>query len=69
VGDAFNSGVNRYGFYYHYTLNIDGRLEQSGGAPEDYSTDVLAYAAVEFIHETPGSLFVYFAPIAPHAPT
>jgi N-acetylglucosamine-6-sulfatase len=53
--------------YYDYTLNIDGRFERHGSRPEDYSTRVLAAQAVDFIKDTSGPLFLYFAPDAPHA--
>jgi len=66
--EAIAGAVDPYDLYYRYTLNIDGRLVKHGNAPEDYSTNVLADDAVEFIRETPGSLFVYFAPFAPHSP-
>lgn len=55
------------GGYYNYALS-DGTAR--GTRIEDYSTDVLAQAAEEFIRSTPSEqpLFLYFAPYAPHAP-
>jgi len=53
--------------YYRYVLNVDGRPERHGGAPDDYSTDVLAEHAVGFIRETEGPFFLLFTPWAPHA--
>ena len=57
--------------YYNYTLNVDGSMTTFGGAPSDYSTDVLAGYAIDAIRSTPQSqpAFVYFAPFAPHAPS
>jgi N-acetylglucosamine-6-sulfatase len=66
--EAIAGAVDPYDLYYRYTLNIDGRLVRHGNEPEDYSTNVLADDAVDFIRETPGSLLVYFAPFAPHSP-
>jgi N-acetylglucosamine-6-sulfatase len=54
--------------YYDYTLNENGRLVDYGSAPKDYSTDVLAGKAVDFIHRARGPFFLYFAPVAPHLP-
>jgi N-acetylglucosamine-6-sulfatase len=53
--------------YYDYTLN-DGT--SYGSDPDDYSTDVLAAHADEFVRSTPEQtpLFLYFAPWAPHRP-
>jgi N-acetylglucosamine-6-sulfatase len=66
--EAIAGAIDPYDLYYRYTLNIDGLLVRHGNEPEDYSTNVLADDAVDFIRETPGSLFVYFAPFAPHSP-
>jgi arylsulfatase A-like enzyme len=66
--EAIAGSVDPYDLYYNYTLNVDGVLEKRGSGGGDYSTDVLADDAVDFIRETPGSLFVYFAPFAPHTP-
>ena len=56
--------------YYNYTLNIDGTLSSHGSAPSDYSTDVMANAAVDFIDRNAASspFFLLFAPRAPHNP-
>jgi arylsulfatase A-like enzyme len=53
------------GGYYDYSF--EG--QPHGSAPEDYSTDVLRDAAIEFIGDTPPAqpLFLYLAPYAPHA--
>jgi N-acetylglucosamine-6-sulfatase len=53
--------------YYIYGLNIDGRLD--GYRPRDvYSTDRLANEAVRVIRTSRRPFFIYFAPLAPHAP-
>jgi N-acetylglucosamine-6-sulfatase len=56
------------GAYYNYRL---GNLPKFYGlGANNYSTDVLAHHAVNFIWSTPRdkSLFLYFAPYAPHSP-
>jgi arylsulfatase A-like enzyme len=54
--------------YYDYTLNENGRLVHYGVASSDYSTDVLAGQAVDFVRNAKAPFFLYFAPIAPHLP-
>ena len=54
--------------YYDYTLNENGRLVHYGTATSDYSTDVLAGKAIDFVRSAKGPFFLYFAPIAPHLP-
>ncbi len=54
--------------YLDYGLTVDGAVRRYGSAPEDYSTDVLAEAAVSFIRQSRGPLFVVYAPAAPHGP-
>lgn len=66
--EAIAGSVDPYDQYYNYTLNIDGKLDDRRNGRGDYSTDALADDAVDYIRETPGSLFVYFAPFAPHTP-
>src|SRR5437764_7243859 len=65
---AFSRMQTDGGAYFNYQLNVDGRLRDYGDAPRAYSTDVLARQAAGFINSTPGPLFLYFAPSAPHAP-
>ena len=65
---TFAGAKDPYNLYYGYTLSVDGRLERHGNKAQDYSTNVLADQTVDFIRSTPGSLFVYFAPYAPHTP-
>ena len=54
--------------YYDYTLNENGRLVHYGVASSDYSTDVLAGKAIEFVRSARAPFFLYFAPITPHLP-
>jgi len=56
------------GAYYNYRLGNSPKFY--GWGAENYSTDVLAHRAVNFIWSTPRdkSLFLYFAPYAPHSP-
>ena len=56
--------------YYNYTLNENGLLVPYGSEPQDYSTDVLAERAVDFIRRNAASqpFFLIFAPRAPHNP-
>jgi N-acetylglucosamine-6-sulfatase len=56
--------------YYNYDINIDGHIEHYGSAAEDYSTDMLAGLATQFINGVDANkpLFLYFAPHAPHDP-
>lgn len=58
------------GGYYDYSANSNGNVTTYGSASKDYSTDVLAARATDFITSTKDSqpLFLYFAPHAPHAP-
>jgi N-acetylglucosamine-6-sulfatase len=56
--------------YYDYTLIEQGLPVRYGDDAEDYSTDVFAAEAVEFIREAPlgRPFFLWFAPTAPHPP-
>ncbi len=55
--------------YLDYTLNVNGTWTTFGAAPEDYSTDYLARAAIEFMRaEIAAPFFVVYAPYAPHEP-
>lgn len=54
--------------YQDYKLTVDGDITTYGTEPSDYSTDVLGSLAERFIRETPGPIFVEYAPAAPHAP-
>lgn len=59
---------SRSGAYYDYGIGQPGTAY--GAGTQDYSTDVLSTRAVNFIWSTPKqrSLFLYFAPFAPHSP-
>jgi arylsulfatase A-like enzyme len=59
------------GAYYSYDLLGTGSPESFGTAPEDYSSDVLAAKASDFVTGSdPGSpFFVVYAPFGPHAPS
>jgi len=59
------------GDYYNYEFSIDGVSESYADAETDYSTDVLAAQAADFIRSTDQAqpLFLYFAPNAPHRPS
>jgi N-acetylglucosamine-6-sulfatase len=56
--------------YYNYELNENGVINSFGSNPQDYSTDVLASKAVQFINNTPANqpFFLYVVPFAPHYP-
>jgi len=56
--------------YYGYRLIQDGRPVVYGDEESDYSTDVFADKAVEFIGSAPleRPFFLWFAPTAPHPP-
>jgi N-acetylglucosamine-6-sulfatase len=60
--------LNHSGAYYGYRLG--NSPQHHGRGASNYSTDVLASRAVNFIWSTPRdkSLFLYFAPYAPHLP-
>jgi arylsulfatase A-like enzyme len=54
--------------YYDYSLSVDGREQEYGSAPSEYQTTLMTRRAVSFIRDTPGPLFLWFAPSAPHPP-
>jgi N-acetylglucosamine-6-sulfatase len=55
--------------FFDYDLSVDGALVSHGSAPADYSTDVLAAHARDFIRDSAGRpFFLVFAPFAPHHP-
>jgi len=58
------------GAYYNYLLRGTGPTETFGSATQDYSTDVLAQRAEDFVTSTPSDqpLFLMFTPSAPHSP-
>jgi arylsulfatase A-like enzyme len=65
--DRFSTLLSKHGAYYAYWLN-DGTYH--GITPQDYSTDVFAHQAAEFVRSTPAEqpLFLFFSPYGPHAP-
>ncbi|HEY7516143.1 MAG TPA: sulfatase [Vicinamibacteria bacterium] len=57
--------------YYDYWVNDGGNVLRRGAKPEEYSTDLEAKRAVEFIQRQSGQpepLFLLLTPEAPHAP-
>jgi arylsulfatase A-like enzyme len=56
------------GKHFNYWMTFNGQLRHYGDQVSDFSTDVLANQAVDFIRQTKGPLFLYFAPYAPHTP-
>jgi N-acetylglucosamine-6-sulfatase len=55
--------------FFNYDLSVDGALVSRGSEPTDYSTDVLAAEAQDFIRDSAGRpFFLLFAPFAPHHP-
>jgi N-acetylglucosamine-6-sulfatase len=63
--DAFYENIGRY---YDYLMSDNGHVTWHGDAPSDYSTNVLANKAVNFVRATTSPFFLYFAPYAPHRP-
>ena len=59
-----------YWDYYNYRSYVDGKIVTYGSTPADYSTDVIARKAVEFIGSAPTDkpFFLYVAPKAMHDP-
>jgi len=64
-------GVEKNGDgFYNYAINDNGTLVAYGDRPEDYSTDVLAGRALDFVRANAKQPFLLvFTPFAPHAPT
>ena len=68
------AGLLDGGYYYNYNLRVRDSSGVSdvtyGNEASDYSTDVLASYATQFIEATPAGtpLFMMFTPLAPHAP-
>jgi arylsulfatase A-like enzyme len=56
--------------YQRFALTDEGFTAAFGSAPEDYSTDVYARAAADFIRAAPSGrpFFLMFTPMAPHSP-
>ena len=68
---SFHSDDGGSAAYYNYTLEGTLPDEHHGTDPADYSTDVIATKATDFILNTPADqpLFLYFAPYGAHSPT
>jgi N-acetylglucosamine-6-sulfatase len=66
--DRYFAFLDVNGRYFDYTISADGDVRWYGDDPGDYSTDVFRRHATSFIASTPAhrSLFLYFAPFAPH---
>jgi arylsulfatase A-like enzyme len=60
----------RHSVYVRYALTDDGFTVPFGPSSDDYSTDVYANAAADFIRTAPSGdpFFLLFAPMAPHSP-
>jgi len=56
--------------YHDYTLSEQGQPVHYGETEADYSTDVFAAKALEFLRDAPSDepFFLWFAPTAPHPP-
>jgi N-acetylglucosamine-6-sulfatase len=68
--DSWQALVGRTAFQmYGYELNVNGRLQSSGQAPEDYQTDVLGRRAARLIETWAprrAPFFLAMSPLAPH---
>lgn len=54
--------------YYDYVLYDETTSTEHGSEPDDYSTDVIAEAAEDFVLEAPEPFFALVAPHGPHNP-
>ena len=54
--------------YYDYRLTENGRIRAFGHRTSDYSTNVLAREAVQFVRGARSPFFLLLAPYAPHEP-
>ncbi|HYY75845.1 MAG TPA: sulfatase [Gaiellaceae bacterium] len=66
--DRWFANTRHPNHYFEWEASNDGTEVTFGSEPADYSTDVLAARAVEFIRASTEPLFLYFAPKAPHRP-
>lgn len=68
--DEWTAFVDDTGNFFDYRLNENGTVRSYGAAPEGYSTDVLAEAAIRFVEDSyDRPFFLVFAPFAPHEPS
>jgi arylsulfatase A-like enzyme len=63
-------GTAEAAYYYNYSVSDQGVTKSYGSTDADYSTDVFAGEADDFIRDTDASepLFLTFTPSAPHEP-
>ena len=61
---------SQHSVYQRFALTDEGFTAAFGGSPKDYSTDVYARAAADFIRTAPQDrpFFLMFTPMAPHSP-
>lgn len=67
-----NNAQDGGNFYYNYTLNENGVLNEYARSPEDYSTDVIGKRSLEFIEQNidqGNPFFILIAVYAPHGPS
>lgn len=60
----------QHSVYQRYALSDQGFTAPFGASPQDYSTDVYARAATDFIRTAPAGrpFFLMFTPMSPHSP-
>ena len=56
------------GGFFNYQLNENGQIVRYGESPEEYSTDVLAAKATDFVRRAAPADQPFFLYLAPHAP-
>lgn len=67
--DHWSVWIQRSGMWFDVMLNESGTLRLYGAEPSEYSTDLYARRAVEFIgQQTSQPFFLVVAPVAPHKP-
>lgn len=69
---AVHVSDEREAFYFDYTLNVNGEVVAFGSSPEDYSTDVIAGFAGQFVRDAAAAgqpFFLLATPYAPHDPS
>jgi N-acetylglucosamine-6-sulfatase len=68
-----HTAENEEGWYYfNYTLNDNGVINEYGYAPEEYSTDVIRDKSISFINQSVAKhspFFMYISTSAPHGPS
>ena len=66
---AFFDGSLPHRFYQNYDVSDSGVIKHYGTKDDEYSTDVLAKRAVEFIKSSKNQpFFLFFSPYSPHPP-